>query len=94
MKISAEEREIEGTFKLVNGRVEDDASCSRIDELTQHYLHEVGRDQSGWDVLFIDPADQRYWELTYSSSGSHGGDAPRLICISQARAREKYVGSF
>lgn len=70
--------------------MEADENCRRIEELTQVYLHEVARDESGWDVLYIDSADGRFWELTYPDSESHGGGPPRLAWLSRDQAKEKY----
>jgi len=30
-------------------------------------------DYNGWDVLYLDPADGRYWERILPSSEMHGG---------------------
>ncbi|MDT7526243.1 Imm27 family immunity protein [Pseudidiomarina sp. GXY010] len=45
----------------------------------------------GWTNLFKDPNDNRLWELTYSSSDSHGGGAPVLSLVSLDEARSKYT---
>lgn len=90
MKIEPSETVILGRWKVVDGNVEADDGCRRIEELTERYLHEVARDESGWDTLYVDPSDRRYWELTYPDSESHGGGPPRLACLSGDEAREKY----
>jgi hypothetical protein len=90
MKLRADERVICGQWELVGGKVEADENCRRIEELTQRYLHEIARDPSGWDTLYVDPSDGRFWELTYPDSESHGGGPPRLECLPRDQAREKY----
>jgi hypothetical protein len=90
LTIRPDETEIRGAWTYQGGRAEADQTCRRIEELIQHPLREVGRDPSGWDVLFLDPSDNRYWELTYPESHLHGGGPPVLRHISQAEARRKY----
>jgi len=53
-------------------------------------LSKVARDSSGWDSLYVDPSDNRFWELTYPESASHGGGPPHLKCLSRMEVREKY----
>ncbi len=90
MKLRPDEQELRGTWKSVTGKMEADENCRRIEKLTQEYLHEIARDTSGSDVLFLDPSDGRYWELVYEDSGLHGGGAPKLTCLPHEEAKEKY----
>jgi len=90
MKIRPEEVELRGGWRTVAGTVEADEICRRIEELTSTVLHEMARDSSGWDVLYVDPEDGRYWELIYPASEEHGGGPPRLTCVSKQEASEKY----
>ena len=90
MKLEPGEKIVRGQWKLVEGKMEADECCRRIEDLTQRYLHEVSRDESGWDTLYVDPSDGRYWELTYPDSASHGGGSPILACLSRDEARRKY----
>ena len=70
----------------------------RMGELFQTILHlksnvlvKVATSDDGWTTLFKDPNDNRLWELTYSSSDSHGGGAPILNLVSLNEARTKYT---
>lgn len=90
MKPRPEEREIRGFWKEVAGKVEADENCLRIEELTQRYLHEVARDSSGWNVLFVDRSDGRHWELSYPGAASHGGGAPLLRVLTREEVEERY----
>ena len=90
MKIQPNETEIRGTWTVVKGRVEADSNCRRINELVAHHLRRVAKDASGWDSLYVDPSDKRFWELTYPESALHGGGPPCLMCIPQDEARKKY----
>lgn len=89
-KISSDETEFLGKWILQDGKPLADAVCARIDFLINHCLDFKGRDTSGWDVLYQDPADGRYWELTYPDAYLHGGGAPALRVCSVEDAREKY----
>jgi len=62
----------------------------RIDTLVREHLVRVAAIPDGWDVLFRDPADGRFWELTYPSSESHAGGPPRLAVIAGPDAAQKY----
>lgn len=91
MTIRPEETEIKGGWVSQGGRMIADSNCSRIESLLENYLREVARDTSGWDVLYVDPVDGRYWELVYLESNLQGGGPPTLRRLSKESARGKYV---
>jgi hypothetical protein len=88
--IEPSEMLLKGQWVLRDGRPVVDEVCRRISILTQSYLDEVGRDASGWNTIYRDPNDGRYWELTYPQSNLHGGGPPELRCLDIREAREKY----
>jgi hypothetical protein len=88
--ISIDEQEIRGKWILRGGKVQPDEECRRIHDLVASYLQELGCDSSGWDRLYLDPEDGRYWELAYPESELHGGGPPLLRCISIEEARTKF----
>lgn len=90
MKIEKKETEIVGKWIFTGGKMIADEQCERIQWLTTNYLKKIALDKTGWDVLFQDPNDSRYWELIYPNSGMHGGGPPSLILISESEAKEKY----
>jgi hypothetical protein len=51
--------------------------------LIEHHLKRVGEDPSGWNILYRDPSDGRYWELIFPHSELQGGGPPTLCQISQ-----------
>jgi len=53
-------------------------------------LREIGRDAGGWDILYRDPQDGRYWELIYPRSHMHGGGPPELRCLTPEETEKKY----
>lgn len=88
--IGSDETEFLGKWISHDGKLLADDVCAHIDYLISHCLEFKGRDASGWDVLYQDPADGRYWELIYPDACLHGGGAPALRVCSVEEAREKY----
>ena len=90
MKISPSETEITGGWIIDGRRVIADSNCSRIEHLVQSDLREIARRATGWDVLYMDSADGRYWELVYPESHLHGGGPPTLRHLTAGEAQTKY----
>lgn len=89
--IATTEMRIIGKSMLVDGRMSSDEAERRIDELVSTCLRYVAVDWSGWDKLYQDPTDGRYWELTYPQSHLHGGGSKELRCIDKSDASLKYA---
>ncbi len=90
MKIKPNETIIESD-PIILGSDEDVSKASeRIDDLIYNYLIEKARANGGWDILFQDPADQRYWELTAPKGEYHGCGPLRLSYIPNQDATLKY----
>lgn len=79
-----------GQSILQGGHVVADDVSKRIYGLTNSYLVRLGQDASGWNVLYRDPNDGRYWELTYPQGGLHGGGPPLLRFLTADEARHRY----
>lgn len=94
--IRADETEIIGNWIEVGGRVVGDEACERVEMLTQNHLQKIGYspESGGWDTLFRDPTDGRFWERMYPLSHMHGGGAPALVNLSEEEAMEKYSELF
>jgi hypothetical protein len=92
-RILPHETEIVGGWFLDGTQMKADAAAQRIESLIDGHLVEVGRPPDGWSVLYKDPDDNRYWQLTYPNSSLHGGGAPRLEVISrdQAHALQRLI---
>jgi hypothetical protein len=90
MQLSNKEERLVGQWIYENGSVHKDEMSKRIEWLINNQLKRIGTDKSGWDVLYIDPADNRLWELIYPESEMQGGGPPTLICISKEEAKQKY----
>lgn len=92
MNLGPDETDLIGSWRMVDGAVDADATARRIDLLVRTQLQRLGSDPSGWDTLFRDPIDERLWELTYPAGDTQGGGPPRLTCLSAESARRKYGG--
>jgi hypothetical protein len=92
MKPSPTQTELMGRWEIVDGRVRADATGERIEWLTSNWLEKIAasKDSGGWETLFRDPDDGRYWERTYPQSEMHGGGPPSLIALSAEKAHAKY----
>lgn len=92
--IDPDETAIVGEWIKVGDRVEGDGVCGRIEKLTNRYFEELGAGGTGWETLYRDPTDGRFWEHTYRQSEMHGGGPPALSLLSADAAREKYSHLF
>lgn len=85
----------EKMFLLANNKVDIDRIVwDRINWLTGQVLVLVGIERSsGWEKLYRDPADGRYWLLTYPFGELQGGGPPTLICkpISESEIESRFV---
>lgn len=90
MKLKPNEIELKGNWKLKGSSIKVDLVCERIEKLISEYLVEIAINENGWNKLFQDPEDKRYWELTYPESEMHGGGPPLLRYLSIQEARSKY----
>lgn len=90
MKLRIDENEIEGKWIFNGSEIIGDENCQRIYELISKHLVYLTDDISGWNRLYQDPIDKRYWELLYPKSELHGGGPPFLKNITEKEARQKY----
>lgn len=90
MEIRSDETDILGSWIVRDGKVVGDEVTRRIEQLVSKYLQEVALSKNGWDTLYRDPTDGRFWELTYPESHMHGGGPPRLTYLSHEQVRERY----
>jgi len=84
------EVELRGAWLADGSRMHADGVCGRIDWLLRNRLERIGSDSSGWLVLFRDPGDGRYWELSYPKGEMHGGGPPALTAIHTDEVRARY----
>ena len=74
LTLSSEEKSLIGSWVLIGDSVEFDKLSYCINWLITKYSIKVKQDESGWNTLFADPEDGRYWELTYPTAETHGED--------------------
>jgi hypothetical protein len=87
-----EESDLVGAWIVINGRMEGDTTCKRIDWLLQHHLRKIATDpkSGGWTTLFQDPNDGRFWERTFPHGEMQGGGPHRLALLSTDEVRIRY----
>ena len=85
-----DETELVGKWELVGGRLVADAVATRIQMLLSGPLIPIRASQDGWNTLYLDPSDNRLWELSYPESHLHGGGPPSLTLLSSEEADKRY----
>lgn len=87
--LGANETSLVGKWAMKDGRIVADDICERISALTASYLTKVA--DGNWTVLYQDPLDKRYWELSYPLGELQGGGPPALTNIHETEVRDRYV---
>jgi Immunity protein 27 len=90
MQLKPEETELRGYWIDLGSSMTPDAAWERITILTREYLKLVATRSDESAVLYRDPADARFWELTSIAPQMKDGGPPLLACIGPERARERY----
>ncbi len=65
MNFTKNEKELIGHWEFREGKMYKDENTKRVEWLTENCLRKLGSDESGWDILYVDPVDNRLWELIY-----------------------------
>src|ERR1700735_1433005 len=88
--IDASETEIVGAWIRVRDQVQNDENEKRIQWLIANLLNKVATDWSGWELLYRNPQDGRYWELTHPHGELQAGGPCALRFLSDEAAAQKY----
>ena len=88
--LSHNETELLGNWVVHGNSVIADDVSKRIEALIKDSRKKVAVSDDGWEILYIDQNDGRYWELTYPSSNSNGGGAPKLSVLSPEQVKGNY----
>lgn len=88
--LQPDETDLMGNWIADGAKVRGDETSERIQWLISTQLKKITNDKSGWDTLYSDPQDGRFWELWYPQSEMHGGGPPRLTMLPKERAVAKY----
>jgi len=94
VKLSPAEILLTERFVLVDDHLTRDGTGERIEVLINSYLQRLTSASDGWDTLYCDPADGRFWELVYPESHMHGGGPRELRCLATDQAATKYGEGF
>lgn len=89
-ELGAEEQQLVGGWVEHDGGRTLDQIDRRVFWLVTRRLIPRGHAHHGWEQLYQDPRDGRFWELTFPEGSLHGGGPRLLTCITEERAREKY----
>jgi hypothetical protein len=89
-ELDPDERRLAGAWADHDGGRRLDEVDRRIFWLVTRRLIARGQVHQGWEQLYQDPRDGRFWELTFPEGSLHGGGPRLLTCIDEDRAREKY----
>ena len=76
--LTPEDKIIEGKWLFDGKEMSSDHNCKRIDWLINDRLIKIKSKDNGWTSVYIDPADFRYWELSYPQGELQGGGPPML----------------
>ena len=94
-KLQPDENELIGEWLGKGAEVHGNEACDRIEWLISGVLHQIGVDEKsgGWDKLYRDPVDSRFWLLYYPKSYMHGGGPPSLknLRLTESEVKDKFV---
>lgn len=88
---SSQETELIGHWLWSAGEIKADDVCQRIEYLINDVFNRLVVDASGWLILYQDPSDGRYWELSYPNSGESGGGPPTLRMVTSTDVKRKFA---
>ncbi len=91
MRIKQNESALYGKWIFDGKKMLEDETAKRIQYLISNVLEDKAVADNGWEILYQDPIDKRFWELTYLQSELHGGGPPSLINISEKQSKDKYI---
>jgi len=90
LSLGRDETELIGSWILENGAMIEDEVSLRIRSLIESGLQRIATSKDGWEVLYKDVSDGRYWELTYPHGDMQGGGPIALILADRSMLAEKY----
>jgi hypothetical protein len=84
------ETELQSGWVDLGTRIIWDEVHSRISHLVRERLEKVAAAEDGASHLFRDPADGRYWELSYPEGRQDGTGPRRLRVLTAGEAAKRY----
>jgi len=88
--LSSNESLLKGEWIFKDDQISSNEECGRIQWLVTDILRLIRVDRSGWEKLYQDPKDKRYWLLYYPHSEMHGGGPPSLMEMSYKEAKLRF----
>ena len=82
--------ELIGSWIMKDGHLIEDEVSHLIKYLIQAKLQRIAVTSDGWETLYQDPQDQRFWELTFPKGEMQGGGPRTLRIISEEAAKLKF----
>jgi hypothetical protein len=75
---------------MVHGQMRGDDTSRLIENLIHNRFAKLAVTADGWEALYQDPQDDRFWELTFPQGEMQGGGPRVLRVLSIEAARLKY----
>jgi hypothetical protein len=90
--LAPNETVLTGNWVFENGNMRGDAVEDRIGWLTSEKLVQIAihPEYGAWEILYRDPRDGRFWELTFPHGEMQGGGPQQLQVIPSDVAVDKY----
>jgi immunity protein 27 of polymorphic toxin system len=82
--------ELTGSWIIKDGHLIEDETSRLIEYLIQEKLQRIAVNSDGWEILYQDPQDQRFWELNFPKGEMQGGGPRTLRIISEEAAKLKF----
>ena len=92
VSLGRSETDLVGQWIRQGDRVGVDPVEGRINELIARHLQRLAYSSAGWTILYRDPQDGRYWELSFPHGEMPGGGSKRLTNLSEEAAATKCLG--
>ena len=89
-ELGPDERQLTGAWDDQQEGVLGDEVDRRIFWLVRHRLRACATANGGWDQLYADPSDGRYWELTFGQGTPSVGGPRQLTFLTPEDAAAKY----
>ncbi|WP_270729636.1 Imm27 family immunity protein [Shimia sp. Alg240-R146] len=87
---SSPKKPLAGSWIKQGSSIVADQTELEIERRMREDLQQVSASDDGWELLFVDPLDGTYWELTFPQSSMHGGGPKLLSPVPFLLAQTKY----
>jgi len=91
MSISPDESLIVGSWVKIDERMTADSELQRIRSLIANELEFIATSPDGWEKLYRDRLDGRFWEKFLPHGAMQGGGPESLRVLDFKSAQKKYM---